>query len=137
MGHAITPQEELLDAMEASILPRTYEKAQVGKMIKEMQQDESNVIEEVIVAQHEDDRAIKGVKAGLASKEKRMMSAHDFHCMMGHLGVDPDCVICKEAKGTMRYIRRTDLAVSVRSVSKHLAVSGLRPGVQPIPPMIH
>ena len=105
--HAITPQEELLDAMDASILPRTYEKAQVGKMIKEMQQDESNVIEEVIVAQHEDDRAIKGVKAGLASKEKRMMSAHDFHCMMGHLGVDPDCVICKEAKGTMRYIRRT------------------------------
>ena len=26
---------------------------------------------------------------------------------MGHLGADPDCVICKEATGTMRYIRRT------------------------------
>ena len=61
------------------------------------------------MAQHEDDRTIRVVKAGLPSREKRMMSAHDFHCMMSHLGADPDCVICKEAKGTMRYnvIRRT------------------------------
>ena len=44
---------------------------------------------------------------GLPSKEKRNMSAHDFHCMVGHLGMDPGCGICKEAKGTMRYIRRT------------------------------
>ena len=35
------------------------------------------------------------------------MSAHDFHCTMGHLGVDPDCIICKETKGTMRYTRHT------------------------------
>ena len=59
------------------------------------------------MAQHEDDRTIRAVKAGLPSREKRMMPAHDFHCMMGHLGAPPDCVICKEAKGTMRYIRRT------------------------------
>ena len=58
-------------------------------MIKQLKQDEHNVIEEVIVAQHEDDRAIKAVKAGLPSKEKRSMSAHDFHCMMGHLGAGP------------------------------------------------
>ena len=95
--------------MDASILPRTYGKEQVNTMIKQLKQDDHNVIEEVIVTQHEDDRTITGraVTAGLPSQEKRMMSAHDFHCMMGHLGADPDCVICKEAKGTMRYIRRT------------------------------
>ena len=107
-NHALTPDNNLRDAMDASILPRTYGKEQVNKMIKQLKQDDHNVIEEVIVAQHEDDRTIQeAVKAGLPSKEKRMMSAHDFHCMMGHLGADPDCVICKEAKGTMRYIRRT------------------------------
>ena len=106
-NHALTPDNNLRDAMDASILPRTYGKEQVNKMIKQLKQDDNNVIEEVIVAQHEDDRTIRAVKAGLPSKEKRMMSAHDFHCMMGHLGADPDCVICKEAKGTMRYIRRT------------------------------
>ena len=95
--------------MDATILPRTYGKEQVNKMIKQLKQDGYNAIamEEVIVAQHEDDRSIRAVEAGLPSQEKRMMSAHDFHCMMGHLGADPGCVICKEAKGTMRYIRRT------------------------------
>jgi hypothetical protein len=104
---AMAPDGKLLEAMDVSILPRTYATEQVNKMIKQLKKDENNVIEEVIVAQHEDDRSIKAVKAGLPSREKRTMSAHDFHCMMGHLGADPDCVICKEAKGTMRYIRRT------------------------------
>ena len=82
--------------MDASILPRTYGKEQVNTMIKQLKQDDHNVVEEVIVAQHEDDCTIRAVKAGLPSQEKRMMSAHDFHCMMGRLGSDPDCVICKE-----------------------------------------
>ena len=93
--------------MDVSILPRTYAKEQVNKMVKQLKKGDNNVVEEVIVAQHHDDRSIKAVKAGMPSKEKRMMSAHDFHCMMGHLGADPDCVICREAKGTMRYIHRT------------------------------
>ena len=76
-------------------------------MVKKLKKGDNNVVEEVIVAQHQDGRSIKAVKVGLQSKEKRMISAHDFHCMMGHLGADPDCVICKDAKGTMRYIRRT------------------------------
>ena len=107
--HALAPPQTLLDAMVASILPRTYATEQVGKMIKQLKSDDNTVVQEIIVAQHEDDRSIRAVKQGLASKEKgiRSMSAHDFHCMMGHLGVDPDCVICKETKGTMRYIQRT------------------------------
>ena len=60
--------------MDASILPRTYGKEQVNTMIKQLKQDDHNVIEEVIVTQHEDDRTITGraVTAGLPSQEKRM-----------------------------------------------------------------
>ena len=92
---AMAPDGKLLEAMDVSILPRTsaYCQGHGIKMIKQLKKDENNVIAEVIVAQHEDDRSIKAVKAGLPSREKRTMSAHDFHCMMGHLGVDPDCVI--------------------------------------------
>ena len=97
----------MLEAMDASILPRTYKPEQVDNIIKQFKSNNNTVVEEVIVAQHEDDRSSKAVKQGLASKEKRSMSAHDFHCTMGHLGADPDCIICKEAKSTMRYIRRT------------------------------
>ena len=50
---------------------------------------------------------MRAVKVGLPSKENRSMSAHDFHCMMGHLETDPNCVICNEAKGTMRYNSQT------------------------------
>ena len=63
--------------MDASILPRTCGNEQVNTMIKQLKQDDQNVIEEVIVTQHEDDRTITGraVTAGLPSHEKRMMSA--------------------------------------------------------------
>ena len=103
--YALAPSAALKEVLDVSILPRTYAKEQVNKMVKQLKKGDNNVVEEVIVAQHHDDRSIKAVKAGMPSKEKRMMSAHDFHCMMGHLGADPDCIICKEAKGTMRYIR--------------------------------
>mgnify|MGYP002629519686 FL=1 len=105
--YAKRPDPVLLEAMDASILPRTYGNEQVTKMIKQLKNDDNSAVEEVIIAQHAEDRSIKAVKQGLSSKEKRSMSAHDFHCMMGHLGSDPDCIICREAKGTMRFIRRT------------------------------
>ena len=88
--HTLDSPHTMLEAMDASILPRTYKTEQVDKIIKQLKNDNNTVVEEVIVAQHEDDRSIKAVKQGLASKEKRSMSAHDFHCTMGHLGVDPD-----------------------------------------------
>ena len=85
--------------MDVSILPRTYANEQVTTLVKKLKRDENTDIEEIIVGQHEDDRAIRAVKMGLPSKEKRNMSAHDFHCMVGHFGMDPGCVICKAAKG--------------------------------------
>ena len=56
--------------MDAIILPRTYANEQVTTLVKKLKRDENTDIEEIIVGQHEDDRAIRAVKMGLPSKEK-------------------------------------------------------------------
>lgn len=60
-------------------------------------------VTDVTIAQHEDDRAIRGVKLGLKS-EKQKMTAAAFHSDYGHLGSSPKCLICKLTKGSARKI---------------------------------
>ena len=58
---------------------------------------------EVIVAQHDADRQLRGVKSGLKAKVAKL-SVLEFHKHYGHLGCCEDCVICRFTKGAARRI---------------------------------
>jgi site-specific DNA-cytosine methylase len=61
---------------------------------------------DVMVGQHDADRQIRGVKAGLKSDRQKMTEAN-FHTHYGHLGCRLDCLICRMVKGASRRIRKT------------------------------
>jgi len=63
-------------------------------------------VKEVMVATHPDERAIRGVKAGLRSM-KRKLAAKEFHETHGHLGYVPGCKICAMTKQKLRRIYKT------------------------------
>lgn len=58
---------------------------------------------ECIRAQHPGEVEIKGVKAGLKHKRKKMKIA-EFHRLYSHMGANDACEICKMVKGCMRRI---------------------------------
>ena len=60
---------------------------------------------EVMIGQHPMDCEIRGVKAGLRT-EKQRMTELEFHQLFGHIGVCPQCNICKLSKGASRRIKR-------------------------------
>jgi site-specific DNA-cytosine methylase len=60
---------------------------------------------EVIFGQEPDDVAMRGVKVGLR-KGKNKLSIAELHKLFGHLGYQPDCMICKLVKGAARRIYR-------------------------------
>ena len=64
---------------------------------------EKDEVTEIYFGQHSDERTIRGVKAGLR-KNKRQLTAHDFHEEFCHTGSLPGCIICAQVKGAMRRI---------------------------------
>ena len=71
---------------------------------------QSGDVVDVIIAQHEDDRVLRGTKAGLKSKQQKM-TIKDFHEHYGHMGCDhqkvgESCLICTLVKGAARKIFR-------------------------------
>jgi site-specific DNA-cytosine methylase len=67
----------------------------------------SNDVVDIVIAQHSEDRAIRGTKAGLKSKQQKM-PIDDFHEDYGHLGCcgKRQCLICRLVKGAARKIFR-------------------------------
>ncbi len=57
----------------------------------------------MIVAQHDADRQLRGVKAGLKAKVAKL-TVLEFHKHYGHLGCCVDCEICRFTKGAARRI---------------------------------
>ena len=62
-------------------------------------------VHDVLVAQHDADRQVRGVKLGLKT-DRQKMTEKQFHENYGHLGCGGDCKICKMVKGAARRIRR-------------------------------
>ena len=105
---------------DAAIVPRTYTDTQAQKLIKELQNDQKGAVmdimeyagkpgTEIIHAQHEDDRMIRGAKQTLTNG-RRKMSAMELHKMFGHIGGGAEaanCPICRLCKGAPRRIIRT------------------------------
>ena len=60
-------------------------------------------VTEVFWGRHDDEREIRGVKAGLR-KRKRELKLVDFHSEYDHLGCMPNCVICALVSGCMRRV---------------------------------
>ena len=60
-------------------------------------------VTEVLVAQHQDDREIRGVKSRLRNKQQQM-TANEFHKLYSHIGCSPGCEVCVMMKGCMRRI---------------------------------
>ena len=61
--------------------------------------------EEEIVAQHPEDRMLKGTIAGL-KRGRAHLSNREARELFGHLGYYPGCKICDTVKGNMRRIRK-------------------------------
>ena len=78
------------------------------EMIERVVQDNEGAVTEYLV-HHPDERALRGAKQGL-KPEYRKMSHRELHDLFGHISPLPPgetCQICKEVKGTTRYIRHT------------------------------
>jgi hypothetical protein len=83
---------------------RVYDIVQTRAMFQEATENKSVV--DIIIAQHADDKAIRGTKAGLKSKQQKMPIV-DFHKGYGHLGscgCKAPCLICRLVKGAARKI---------------------------------
>ena len=61
--------------------------------------------EESFLARHEDERAVKGTKAGMPHGVNKMKYM-TFHRSRGHCGNADDCDVCKMVKGNMRRITK-------------------------------
>lgn len=66
----------------------------------------SGDVVDVWVAQHAEDRVIRGTKAGLRSKQQKqpILEFHDDYGHLGCAGSKKPCLICKLVKGAMRRI---------------------------------
>ena len=114
--HSILACNAHFMAMDASLVPMTFTDREAREMLRDLKADQSHAIEEiqefkhndqeVIYAQHPEDRAIRGVKASLNS-DRQKMKARELHELFGHCGTAPDCSICKLVKGCMRRIIKT------------------------------
>ena len=71
-------------------------------------------VAEVFWGRHDDEREIRGVKAGLR-KRKRELNAVDFHNEYDHMGCLPNCIICAIVSGSMRRVfRKIDPHIETR-----------------------
>ena len=61
---------------------------------------------DVLVAQHDADRQVRGVKSGLKS-DRQKLTEGEFHKNYAHLGCRLDCLICKINRGAARRNRKT------------------------------
>jgi hypothetical protein len=86
---------------ETGPLLRAYSAEQVNTIVSAAQN--SNEVIEIVYGQSAEERNIRGVKSGLRQRKSRL-TAKEFHEEHGHLGCQPDCMICKLTKGSMRRI---------------------------------
>ena len=103
--HNLDEQQSAIAALAGEVIP-TYDAEQTVEWQNRVTDSEDVV--DVIIAQHEEDRAIRGTKAGLKSKQQKQPIL-DFHSDYGHIGGDcqkigVNCLICKLVKGASRKI---------------------------------
>ena len=81
---------------------RYFDTDQYRAMLDRCQQ--SSDVFSIIQGKAENDRVLRGVKAGLRS-DKQKLTERELHELFGHIGYMPGCKICKLAGGAARRIR--------------------------------
>ena len=102
--HHVDISEEAESRKDSTV--NMFNAEQSRAMHKHAAEDKSVV--DVVIGQHSEDRAIRGTKAGLKSKQQKMPIS-DFHVDYGHMGscvgtAKRPCLICRLVKGAARKI---------------------------------